>query len=347
MTEALGVPENLYETSIQIYDRFLKWVKKIKKNDFKSGVGKSFTMRGDFRISDYEFTSVKIVLGVEPHKKATQPDIISMINQSESKKTDDLKLKTIKSKTVKLLIIIVVPTNFKYSELYNFFYGKRNEMIETLSHELKHAYDHHKKLFDNPKQRAIYQGIMGLSTGVEQIDQFIHDIYYLSVSENLVRPSEIVAAIKNNKISKSKFLEFLKSNETYKNIKRISEFNLENFKKEILKNKKQTNRFLKMLGQNPNEMTDDEKVKSILKAVYFSILNVTFEEYKKILTHSLFEELMGFTGEKQKIFENFISKLSRYENNPEDFFKSYENQFHQVGQQMLRKIYKLYDMIGR
>ena len=38
MTEALGVPDNLYETAVKIFDRFLKWTKKLKEKPRVSGV---------------------------------------------------------------------------------------------------------------------------------------------------------------------------------------------------------------------------------------------------------------------------------------------------------------------
>jgi hypothetical protein len=346
LREALGVPNNIYDVSKSVYQRILSWVENLDESDFKDGEGANKLFRVNLRIADYHFSSLKVKLGVEEHKKVKEPEIMSMIFRSESQKTEDLKLEPIKKKTVDLIIIMVVPLGYDYDELQEFFVSNQNDIVESISHELKHAYDHFKKLYDSPQEKAEYQATIQLGFGFEPLDRFVHDIYFSSANENLVRPTEVASAIQNNKISQKGFIDFLKSNDIYRNLKRISSFNLENFKQDILRDEKKLKKVLKAVKMKPNKMSDEEKIDAVFKILYATISNARISNFQEILTHNFFEQLMGFEGEKQKVFERFIKRNQRFEN-PEDFVKYYEKYFHYIGDRMLRKIAKLYAITGK
>ena len=344
--EALGVPSNILEVSQRAYNRILSWVKNLTKEDFESGKGANVIFRVDLRISDYHFSTMKVKLGVDEHPNVIEPEIISMAVRSQSKKTDELRLEPIKTKTVDLVIVMVVPENFHYEELDTFFIENENEILNNLAHEFKHVYDHFKKQSESPYERAEYQSVLAFGFNVEPMDRFLHDIYYISSSENLVRPSEVASAIKTGKISQSDFLNFLRSNETYRNLKRISEFDIEKFKSEILRNKKQLNSLLRQVKIKPKTMTDEEKVNAALQILYSSITNAKISQFEEMIKTSFLEELLGFQEEKKKIFERFVRRNSRFENNPEGFVEYYKKLFNFVGKKMIRKIAKLYAMTG-
>lgn len=341
LKEALGVPSNIYEVSKSVYQRIMSWVDKLDESDFESGEGATTLLRTNLNIADYHFSSLKVKLGIEKHKKIKEPEIMSMILRTESKKTEDLKLKPIKRKTVDLVIVIMVPKDFEIDELSNFFRGQEFEIIESISHELKHLYDHFKKLDDSPQRRAEYQATIQLGFEIPALDRFVHDIYYSSANENLVRSTEVTSAIKNNEISQKEFIDFLKNNDTYLNLKRISKFNVENFKQDILKDEKKVNKVLKKLKMKPEKMSDDEKIAVIFQVLYATISNARIRNFQDILTHNFLEKLMGFEGEKLKVFNRFVNRNQRFKN-PEEFVKYYEKYFNYIGDQMLRKISKLY-----
>ena len=206
INEVLGVPDNIYETSLQIYEKLLRASKKLDKDDFEN-YGARLNFRGQFNISDFPFTGIKFQLGIEENKLAKEPEIVSMVIRSESKK-EDLKLIPINSKTLDLLMIFVVPIGFDYSTLPDVLIENKDTIVENLTHELKHAYDHFKKPSDSAIERSSYQSIVGKSIGVPSADKFIYYMYYISAIENLVRPSEIYAAIRNKKITQKDFLNF-------------------------------------------------------------------------------------------------------------------------------------------
>lgn len=344
--EALGVPDNLHETSLKVFDKLLSWTKNLRRTDFKKGEGAKTIIRGNYRIADFEFSNVKIQMGVEVIEQLEEPTLLSMVNRSESQKTEDFRLQTIKRKHVDILIIIGVPSNFKFKSLSDFLINEKREFVENLSHELKHAYDHYKKPYDNTYERAEYQSAISLTTGIPPIDEFIHDIYYTSMSENLVRASEIASAIKNNQISQKEFLKFLGSNDTYQSFKRISNFNYENFKKRLLDKPRLLTSFLKSIGEKEKNLSDEQKLNKVLEAVYTGLANSKIENFSQMLTHSMIEQIIGFEGEKQKVFEEFIKRVRRFRN-PDDFFRFYEKRFHEVGREMMRKIAKLYAITSK
>lgn len=346
LKEALGVPENIYEVSKNAYSRILNWVKRLTEDDFEGGQGANTVLRVEFKIADSRFSTLKLKLGVDEHPKVVEPEMISMAVRSQSRKTDDFRLENVKTKTIDLVMVMVVPVGFDYDELPKYFDENKNEIITNLSHEFKHVYDHFKKKGENPADRASYQTAVQFGFDVEPLDRFLHDIYFTSVSENLVRPTEISTAIRNGQISQKGFLDFLRSNDTYRNLKRISEFNIEDFKKEILKNKKSVNRLLKHLRYIPSTMTDEQKISAVFKALYVNIVNSRVESFIEILKTNFLEDLIGFQGEKEKILKRFINKTSRF-NNPEDFIRYYEKFFHYIGKEMIKKISKLYAITGK
>jgi|694.fasta_scaffold32821_3 hypothetical protein len=338
--EALGVPQNIYETAVQLYDKLLKATKKLnKKSDFEN-YGARLVFRGQFEISDFPFSTIKFLLGVEEIKKITEPEIMSMTMRSESKKTG-YSLQTIKSKSLDMMAIIVVPKNYDYSKLTEFFLKNKKDIVESLSHELKHAYDHFKKPFDSVSERGNYQGIVGKQFGIPSIDTFLHDIYYTSAIENLVRPTEVYSAIRNNEISQKDFLNFLRNNDTYLNLKRISQFDLSQLKTKLKSEMKQIDRFLKSVDVDIENMSDLKKINSVLKLTWLNVTNWQNESLKEVMATDFFEQLLGFEGEKEKFFRKLTSRNENFKNFAE-FFSSYQKYFHFISNQMIRKIAKLY-----
>ena len=337
--EALGVPSNIYETANEIFDKLLRATKKLNKEDFEN-YGAHMKFRGEFTIADFPFSSVKFQLGIEENKRAKEPELVSMVIRSESKK-DGGKLIPVKTKTLDLLAVYVVPKGYDYSQFPNFLLSDKKQAVESLTHELKHAYDHFKKPLDSGEARASYQSIVGKQFGVPSLDRFFHDIYFISENENLVRPSEISAAIRNNEISQKDFLNFLKSHETYLNLKRISNFSLAKLKQDLKKEMKSIDRVLKHVGLPVDEMSETKKINEVLKLAYVNVTNWKIEAYKDMLTSSFFEELLGFEGEKEKLFRKFVNKSHNF-TGYKDFFQYYERYFHQIANEVIKKIAKLY-----
>ena len=126
-----------------------------------------------------------------------------------------------------------------------------------------------------------------------------------------------------------------------------ADFNVENFKKEILSDKKNLNKLLRKVKIKPSELSDEEKINEVFKILYSTLANNTIRNFQEILKTSILEEILGFHGEKQKIFEKFIRRISRFQKNPEDFVKHYAKYFNFIGDRMIRKISKLYAITSK
>jgi hypothetical protein len=340
ISEALGVPDNLYETALQVYDKLLRATKKLQRKEDFENFGARLFFRGQFQIADFPFTGIKFQLGIEENKRAKEPDIVSMTIRSESKK-GEIKLEPIVRKTLDLLMILVVPKNFDYTTLPEFFISHKNEIVEDLSHELKHAYDHFKKPTENVVDRSSYQAIVAKQMGVPALNTFLHDLYFISAIENLVRPSEIAAAIKNNQVSQKEFLNFLRNNDTYLNLRRISQFNLNDLKMKLKSEMKSIDRLLKGLGLDIDDMSEKKKINAVLKLLWVNITNWKNDALKEVLTTSFFEELFGFEGEKDRFFKKIVGRNLKFKNYQE-FYNFHQQNFHYVANQMIKKIAKLY-----
>jgi cell fate (sporulation/competence/biofilm development) regulator YlbF (YheA/YmcA/DUF963 family) len=341
INEALGVPNNLYETSVLLYNKMLPKLKNITIDSLNDDEEYTIGFQDKFRIADFEFSKVFITFHFKFIQDISKPEILSMSVESESEKTKDARLKMIRKKTLKLNIKIILPSEFEFENLTDYIKSVKNEMIESLSHELKHSYDAFKKMYDDPIERAIYNAVSGKQFGIWTIDRFLHDIYYTTVNESLVRPSEVAAAIRNNQISQKEFLKFLRDSETYKNLKRISEFSYEKFRSEIGNEMEKVNSLLKHLGFKVKKMSDEKKIDEVLRLIMVNVSNWSIEELKNILTSNFIEIVMGFEGQKAKIFNRFMRRMQGFKS-PEEFFKFYEKLFHEVGEKMIRKIAKLY-----
>ena len=344
--EALGVPDNLYETSQKLFDKIIPKFKGFDESLLDNENSLTIGFQDKFRIADFEFSKVFITFYFEKVKKIKKPEIIAMSSESESEKTKDFRLRMIRKKTLKLNVKVILPENFDFKDFDNFLKTEKKEIIESLNHELKHSYDAFKKIYDNPYERALYNAMSTKRFGIWTIDRFFHDLYYTTVNESLVRPSEVAAAIRNNEISQKEFLNFLYDNDTYKNLRRISEFNYETFRLELVQEIKKIDKLLKKLGYDVETMSIDEKIDEVLRLMMVNISNWTISEFQGILTSQFMEQLLGFTGEKERIFQKFKNRYHRF-NTPEEFFRYYEKLFKYVGDKMIRKIAKLYAITKR
>ena len=343
--EELGVPNNIYETSVEVYNDVLNQLKKYsKEKDYKNGELKlKFKIKKGLRIADYVLPKIDFKIIVHG-RDVDGFEIMSMNVESETErpKGDNLtRMKRVDADEVVLKTILVGPKEFNIKDLISFFEKNKSEFIVSLSHELKHVYDHHKGEWESVPYRATYAAVSNKRFNIDCVDIFFHDLYFVLASENLVRSTEIASAIKVNKISQEDFIDFLKDNTTYLNLKRISNFTLDGLKNCLKKEMGSVDKFLSHMGFD-NTVSDEEKVDEILRLIYINLINWKGEAFKDILASDFTEQLMGFRGVKQRVFNGFIESISRFEKNPEDFFRYEEKNFRYVANQMIKKISKLY-----
>jgi hypothetical protein len=251
-------------------------------SDIMTDKGQEIIIKDKFTISDFNFNTINLNVKVIELEQIKKPTYANFRVGSTSEKTKNFKLKNIVSENINLEITIAVPINYNLSKLDLFFKKNRELIIEKISHELKHAYDHFKAPYERTVKRAEYDAVQVKSFGIKSIDDFLYNVYFISFSENLTRPSELISAIKNNKVSQKEFLNFLRKNETYKTLVNISKFTLNNLRRKLKREMKQVNDFFDKMRNHSNidpknmtEFSEDLLVDMINSIITLNFLNST------------------------------------------------------------------------
>jgi hypothetical protein len=347
LNEMMGVPDNIYETALELYELLDEKLSKANLDDLTSEDGETFNLKSNFRISDFNFNNVEFSIKIERHTELESNEFIisktSITVENKFPSGDDVKRKNVKNDYLIMRSIILAPIDFTMEEFLNFFHTKKNEMVNTLSHELMHAYDHYKSNYDSSYERSRYEASAGRRFGIPAVNSFLHNLYYISAIENLVRPTEVLSDIKLNKINQKEFLNFLLKHETYTTLKKISKFTLEGFKSELKKEMDNIDELFKHLKIYRDDMSDDDKINEVLRLVFVNILNWRADSFRDLITSSFIEKIMGFSGEKGKVFDKFINSIRKFKT-PESFFEYEGENFRLVANKMIKKLSKLYDL---
>jgi hypothetical protein len=343
LKEAVGVPDNIVETAEQIYQQI---VDKIKDTDITYEENLYFNLTGNYQISDYKFKKIDLVVELVKTDKVDRATIVGMSFVFKAY-LDNLTLKQVHQPTkneIKLSITIGVPEEDDFFSIQELFKGKKQIIITSLSHELMHAYEMYKKKISSPQSRASYEAYKNVRFGIEPIDKFLHNLYFIHSIENVVRPTEIAADLKQENIDRSKFLEFLKNNRVYSILKKINNFTYEGFKEELLEHADTIRLRLDQSGLDDIPEDDKELVEKILDLLMVNIINAKASAFRDELTTDFIEQLFGFNSRKEEVFNNYLKKIQKYDNY-NDFFKNEEKMFKTISGRLMKKIHKLYSLL--
>ena len=113
---------------------------------------------------------------------------------------------------------------------------------------------------------------------------------------------------------------------------------------------KYVDRLLEHIDEDPTQMSDEEKIKSVLELAYINLVNLkveNFDNYFYDATEKL-RNLFGLDNKnegKEKIRRNFVNHVSKYQNREMDFFKDECERFNYVSTKLMKKISKIYSLI--
>lgn len=349
---AMGVPEGNIELTQRIYQRIVD-IYEYELNNLIEEKTFTFSMYDDFNISDFKFNKITIDINLKLSSNLDKGDVelISMAfkdNMTLVKNDNEYYTKRDNRTTINIIINLGVSLDgIEPSDINNYFINKKKEMNISIAHELKHAYDSYKKPVNKLSKRSEYLAFTKMCFGIKAIDKFFHNLYYTSMIENIVRPTEIAAGISDGNINKEEFLNFLKSDRTYSNLKKIQSYTYEDFRTDLLADVSKIRFVLAKFDINTPE-NDVDVVDLILKLAYENL------KHKKIKTlHGFISNLtsdddflnaiLNDTKTKEdKYLDTYISKISY--KNYEDFFVYEIKKFIFVSNNVLRKLSKLYDM---
>jgi len=363
ITEALGVPDNILEAADMLYDiveRDIKSIDSIEDEyEFDGNIEFELGDKKKVKIDSYELkVNIETIDGEEGVL-----DITSMGMGGAFGFNRDVYMKeTQPSTTLELTITFAVGENWEPEGLIQKMEEERDEHVSSLAHEIKHKYDKQSKKFGLMGPDADYQATQRRGHfGIPAIDRlFYRYMYYIHAIENLVRPTEVAYSMKRKNISKSKFLDFLQTNRVIRELVEIKNFTFDDFISQLKEQEERLDKLIEHVGEDPSNMTVDEKINQVLEIAYIDLVNNRMELFMIMTEHAMddflkFGSQLGLlpsgTEEKVKQLEKtdeirrkFLSQTMKYEKNPKKFFEDEFEKFNYVANKMLKKISKLYAM---
>jgi len=348
--EKLGVPEEFIEQVSEIYDDFLSDLSQISQREINKNIFSEELLIGkyDIDLKDKTYTIPILFNFIEVEEemlKEGKPVLVSAGQGSETlpKFGDDnkIKMEPKPSKSVILLRVAFsdIPTSQDLIEIV-----KRNFTSDVLAHELKHLFDAQTRGEYNLEEIAFYNSIQ-INKFPEFIQELFFLLYYTTHIENSVRPSEMYQKMKKEKISKEEFKDFFENHKIIKHLKKAKNFSLKDFI-EKLKNDETMNR---VINEEDYQREFDEPYKDMLKVILINLNQRYIEEFEKI-TPKLIIDLAVITGDYSKeesltrYLDEVLSKKSKEIKKPLNYFVKLEKLLNFVGDKMIKKLSKLYDM---
>jgi hypothetical protein len=347
LLEALGVPEGILDSAESMYKQLLKYIS--DEGDIDAD-DENYYIRldGPFKINEYKIKSINLRLTFIITDSVDTITLASM-GFSSKVKLDNTTLTLIDNndrKNLEMSINIATPHTITFSEVYEFINNKKKETISSFAHELKHSYDSIKRPSESIKDRSQYAAYTSIGFGIEPIDSFIFSLYYTTVIESLVRPTEVMSLLKQNKVKRKNFIDFLLNNETYKTLKKINDFSLDKLLMELSQEMPAINKVLKRFKELGKYKTDEEKIDRILYLTYINLSNEMGGSFQSALASNPFEGFFGYADQRKNLmFNDFVKEITKFNDNPRGFFEYQEKRFKFVSSEMMKKLSKLYAML--
>jgi hypothetical protein len=363
INEALGVPDNILDAADTLYDIVERDIKSIRdiQDEYNFDGELEFELGDKKKIKIDSYTLTVKIEEIEDEEGVL--DIVSMGMGGAFGFNRDVYMKENEPSTILgLTITFAVGENWKPEGLIEKMEEDKDEHVASLAHEIKHKYDKQSKQFGLIGQDAEYQATQRRGIfGIPVIDRvFFRYLYYISGIENLVRPTEVAYKLKRKNITKSQFKEFLENNVVYKELVEIKNFTFEDFINRLKESEDRLDALIEHIGDDPSDMTIDEKIKIVLEVSYIDLVNNRMQMFMTMTEHGMDDvikfgtqlgilppELEGNLEGIQKtdaIRQKFLKYVMKYEKNPTKFFEDEIENFQYVANKMLKKISKLYAM---
>ena len=350
IVEAVGVPTNIENVSKRVFNFFEQKLQQEGDSIVDPNITYNYELNGRFKIGDFNFRSIIFNLIFITTDEVDEPLALGMgIHMAAEPQFPEFVLITQKSKDLEFSVRIAIPESkdTRFSQVLDMIQIEDLEIQSSFSHELMHGYDDFKKPFESLKSRATYAGIQGVRFDIPPLRKFLHYLYFATATENIVRAAEVHSIMKKARVSKEMFHDFLLSNRTYKTYQEINNFSLENLKKDLLNYIGDIDDILIRLGEEDKYKTDEEKVNRMLELFYINLVNNIVSSYKELLTTHFFEQMSGLLfPDKQEAYLKFAQEARKYGKNPMGFFEFEEKKLNRISSEMLKKLSKLYSLIG-
>ena len=351
LREEVGVPRGIVDSAQRLYNDIISRLKRKTITGNSNFILTFKNVNGKYSFSDFQdFESIKVEFEFKEYSETDMHKgilILGMGHNGQSRLDDGFELINLDTDNINLSIDLAIPETI--NEIDNKIIIKTLEdnkqmIVSSLSHELKHAYDGFKKPSEGLKQRSQYNVYSGTRFGIEEIDEFVYFLYFITVIENLVRPSEIYSLMQQGEISQKDFLNFISSNRTYSTLKKINEFSVDKLIESLKQKPEEVDNLLSNVEDYEMPDSIDEKINDLFKVIYLELQKKTLQRAHSMLTNNFFEALFGLSDEKMKFLNSFESEILKFKNNPLKYFEFQEKKFKFVSEKMMKRLSKLYSL---
>jgi hypothetical protein len=351
LREEVGVPSGIADSAQKLYNDIISRLKRKAITGNSNFILTFKNTNGKYSFSDYQdFENIKVEFEFDGYSETDTHIgilILGLGHNGQSQLDNGFKLTNVDTDNIKLSINLAIPESINEVDnkiIIKTLEDNRQMIISSLSHELKHAYDGYKKPTETVKTRAAYSAYSNTRFSIEEINEFVYYLYFITAIENLVRPSEIYSLMQQGEISQKDFLNFISSNRTYSTLKKINEFNLDKMIESLKQKPEQVDDLLSNVEDYEMPDSIDEKINDLLKVIYLELQKKTLQRAHSMLTNNFFEAMFGLSDEKMKFLNSFESEILKFKNNPLKYFEFQEKKFKFVSEKMMKRLSKLYSL---
>lgn len=360
VSEAVGVPEYALESGEVLYDLVSNELKSITEKEENY----SFDLKNiELNVGNDTFDHLTIDVEVRQIEGYDGPVVIPSMGVGNRFKFDEGIMMQVneKNRSVELQITFITPDEWDAEELYTSFVKEKVRNVSVMAHELMHRYTRHKKPYELMGGTSDYQAYSsaGLNFGIPVIGEFMRYSYFIQLAENLVRPVEMASRMKQQGITKDQFYDFFNSDEVIVELKEIKDFSFEHLYNSLYDQMDNVDGLLEHAGEDPDSMTDEQKIEMVLELVYINLVSAKIEKFD-IFFYDAQEKLYQMFGpmakllgkgkepsaEKENVRNNYIKFVMKYQNRELDFFKDECERFNYVSTKLIKRLSKIYSLLS-
>lgn len=328
MNEDRGVPEGLTSYATLIFNSVLG---NLKRNNFQQGFSGFFATipaQGTFLKDDkpvqinrikvsidfdfYPSNQVKSITKANPENKTKTDELIltglamEFITERDLTKSYNLKIIPNLSPTLFINFLASEDLDDIQDKVYDLLNDNYDEIITTFGHELQHHINTEAKGEDDVALRAKYNVVSnpGVITNNKTLNDFLFNLYYLSLIENIVRPSEFKTELDNKKVTKEQFKQIYYNSEMYNKFEICEKTTYEKLYADLSQELSKT-----LPNQTLNATNKDSVILDVLQQTIARMVTVGVEYLTKLIEirmpNAPADEMASVFGNK---FEVFLKK---------------------------------------
>lgn len=364
INEKMGVPSGIEDAAYRIYNETISDLKKEStiqyiQSDIESRTNVSYVIRiKDISFGDESLDIVKHTINLHNYTNI-KPTVASLGIQNNYSpiSNDRFNLKNVRSESYSIQTNIVLDfSKYTFEDALRLLTDEyKSKYISSIAHELMHAYDHLKSKKTGIKSRVEYFVASDFKSGINQIDDFFHLLYYMTAIESAVRPSQVITRLKKDGVTKSSFMQAIKDDDTWQTLQNAKNFSVNDLISRISNDDKSISKIKEIfdLIDAWNLVEGDKEdptalAKAALKLVYINIVNLSAKEVERHVTSAIqydpFMAILGM-GDIERAGNKIMDDISKYKNNYIEYYKNIERHFNREANKVMRKIIKLYDMV--